>query len=423
MHTASDPSAQADAIRSAGARALAQALQHSRADTLNLFSLYEQALPELRVPYRDDVNPPLWELGHVGWFQEWWLTRNPQYRLGVQANPDVARRPSVRVGADTLYDSGRVAHATRWTLDLPSSGATREDLAAQLAQTLALLQVHAEDDPASEGGAAALYFFRLALLHEDMHHEAALYMAQTLTLDGFAEALTPAPVAAPKSSVTQAATMYALGQDAAHHAFTFDNESGHAAQALNDYAMDSRVALWGDYLPFVESRGYAELHWWSAPGRDWLTASGAEHPLALRRRGAGWERRFGAHWQPVDLLQPACHLNFFEAQAWCTWAGRRLPLEAEWELAARAHAGVFSWGQVWEWTASPFVSYDGFVAHPYRDYSQPWMDARPVLRGASFATQPRIRHWSYRNFFQAHRRDVPTGFRSCSAAPAFTPTA
>ncbi len=418
MHDATDPSAQADAIRSAGALALAQALQQTRADTLHLFSLYEQALPGLRVPYRDDVNPPLWELGHVGWFQEWWLARNPQFRHGVQADPGVPRSAGERSGADALYDSGRVAHATRWTLDLPPPRATRDDLEAQLAQTLALLQACSSEDPASEAGAAALYFFRLALLHEDMHHEAAVYMAQTLALDGFAAALTPERVGAPQFAIAQAATTYALGQGAPLHCFAFDNELGHAPRRLDAYILDSRVNLWGDYLPFVQAGGYAEPRWWSAPGRDWLAASGAQYPLALRRQGGGWERRFGAHWQPLDLQQPACHLNFFEAEAWCNWAGRRLPLEAEWELAARAHAGVLSWGQVWEWTASLFEHYDGFAPHPYRDYSLPWMDARPVLRGASFATQPRMRHWRYRNFFHAHRRDVPTGFRSCSTATA-----
>ena len=114
------------------------------------------------------------------------------------------------------------------------------------------------------------------------------------------------------------------------------------------------------------------------------------------------------------MREAACHLSFFEAEAWCRWAGRRLPSEAEWERAACTGHPTFRWGDVWEWTASAFAPYPGFEAHPYRDYSAPWFDGRPVLRGASFMTQPRMRHARYRNFFLPQRNDVPAGFRSCA---------
>ena len=117
---------------------------------------------------------------------------------------------------------------------------------------------------------------------------------------------------------------------------------------------------------------------------------------------------------PLDPCEAACHLNAFEAEAWCRWAGRRLPTEAEWERAACTRPDAFRRGDVWEWTASPFAPFPGFVAHPYRDYSAPWFDGRPVLRGGSWMTQPRVAHPRYRNFFQPWRTDVPAGLRSAS---------
>jgi gamma-glutamyl hercynylcysteine S-oxide synthase len=130
---------------------------------------------------------------------------------------------------------------------------------------------------------------------------------------------------------------------------------------------------------------------------------------------AHWQQwRHGA-WRDLDRHLPACHLTAWEADAWCRWAGRRLPSEAEWEAAATARLDDFTWGQVWEWTASAFAPYAGFQAHPYRDYSAPWFDGHHrVLRGASFMTQPRLHDVRYRNFFLPTRNDVPAGFRSCA---------
>jgi iron(II)-dependent oxidoreductase len=112
----------------------------------------------------------------------------------------------------------------------------------------------------------------------------------------------------------------------------------------------------------------------------------------------------------------AAHLSAHEADAWCRWAGRRLPTEAEWECAALSRPG-FRWGHVWEWTSSRFEPFPGFAPHPYRDYSLPWFGTRRVLRGASTATAPALAHARYRNFFEPHRRDIFAGFRTVSDRP------
>ena len=407
MHDASLAADAALLARHGGRDALTQALQASRADTLATFAVYEKALADLQVPLRAELNPPLWELGHVGWFQAYWVQRNPQRERGVLADPEAPRGPAEPADADAYYHSGRVPHGSRWQLPLPDAPTTRVHLQRQFDTTLVLLADAPEHDD-------ALYFFRLALLHEDMHHEAALYMAQGLdiAIDDTrwqAHALPPPPAA-----LILPAGRWRLGSPEAP-GFAFDNESPPVEQAVRACEIDAQAVRWAEYLPFVEAGGYAQPRWWSAAGRQWLSESGARAPRYLRRAGGHWQQRRHGRWQALEPAEAACHLTHHEAQAWCRWAGRRLAGEAEWERAAATLAPQFRWGDVWEWTSSAFAPFPGFVAHPYREYSAPWFDGRPVLRGASFMTQPRMRHPRYRNFFQAGRNDVPAGFRSCVA--------
>jgi gamma-glutamyl hercynylcysteine S-oxide synthase len=377
----------ATAARKADAQCLAQLLRESRADTLATFAVYEAALPDLRVPQREELNLPLWELGHIGWFQEYWIARNPERSRGTGADPGAPRRAGVREGADALYDSSRVAHGSRWSLALPDADSTRRDLALQIEQTLELLGTAGSDD-------AALYFFRLALHHEDMHHEAALYMAEGLGIAVADARWQPPQLPPPPAPLHFEPSGFELGSTGP--GFVFDNEWGAHTQELGATHIDAQVLRWAEYLPFVEA--------------------GGPLPGTLRREGARWLQRRAGQWVPLDEEEPARHLRFDEAQAWCRWAGRRLPSEAEWERAAVLGGSAFRWGDVWEWTASGFAPYPGFVAHPYRDYSAPWFDGRPVLRGGSFMTQPRLKHPRYRNYFPGDRSDVPAGLRTCALA-------
>jgi gamma-glutamyl hercynylcysteine S-oxide synthase len=393
-------------VRQAGQAALAQALQHSRQQTLVSFALFEAAgLLQDAVPRRPTLNPPLWELGHIGWFQERWLARNPVRGDGAAADPLAPRSPPYLADADSLYDSSTVPHERRWTLALPSADDTRADLAAQLDRTLALLAAAAPDDN-------ALYFFRLALLHEDMHHEAALMMAQDLGLDFEQHAAGPVADAAARVALALPAAAVKLGHRGP--GFAFDNELPVTVQPIAAYQIDSRVLNWGEFLAFVDDGGYANPLWWQGEGGRWWQRCQPTGPRALRREGSGWQCQHAGRWGALDPHLPAQHLNAHEARAWCAWAGRRLPTEAEWEHAARSQPGAFRWGKVWEWTASAFQPYPGFVAHPYRDYSAPWFDGRPVLRGASWATSDHLRDLAYRNFFTAERQDLFSGFRSCA---------
>lgn len=394
LHPDSVTPAAAQRARRGDAQALARELQASRADTLALFACWESALPGLRVPQRPELNLPLWELGHIGWFQARWTTRNPELRRGWRADPDAplaAGQPGVRADADALYDSSTVEHARRWQLPLPDAATTRAELRQQLDAVLALLGTLATPGSADDD---TLYFFRLALLHEDMHHEAALYMAHALDVPVHDARWQPAPLPEPPPPLRLAAGPWRLGSEP-DTGFAFDNELGSHTVHTDAFEIDAQALRWAEFLPCVEAGACAP-------------------PDHLRRAGAGWECRRHGRWQPLDQREAACHLSLAQAQAWCTWAGRRLPTEAEWERAACSAGSAFRWGDVWEWTASPFAPYPGFTPHPYRDYSAPWFDGRPVLRGASFMTQPRMRHPRYRNYFPGHRSDVPAGLRSCA---------
>ena len=376
----------ADAARRGGRDVLASALQASRARTLGLLDAYVAALgDELLVPHAAQLNPPRWEAGHIGWFQDYWIARNRQRDRGVACDPDHPRSAGRLAEADAWYNSSTVEHTRRWHLPLPGLAATRAYLDASLDETLSLLAATPENDE-------ALYFFRLVLFHEDMHTEAAVYMAQALDIPLPPALSGVAPQLPANAALALPAQTWTLGYQGA--GFAFDNELAAHPVEVAAFEIDSQVVSWRRYLPYLD-------------------ATGAAPPRYLRRAGGNWQvKRFGS-WQDPDRDAPATHLTWDEAAGWCRWAGRRLPTEVEWEIAATSHP-EFCWGAVWEWTASRFLPYPGFAPHPYRDYSAPWFGDRYELRGASHATAPRMAHPRYRNFFTPERNDLHSGFRSCA---------
>jgi ergothioneine biosynthesis protein EgtB len=396
-----------DRLRHGNAAALDAALGAQRACTLRLFDALRAALGEaMDVRYLEVINPPRWELGHVAWFEEFWLARNTERLRGPAARLEAPRAASLLRGADALYDSSHVAHTRRWHLDLPDAARTLVFAARVRERTRALLHASREDDD-------ALYFFRLVLAHEAMHHEAAAMIAQTLALPVAHALAASAPRAeAAAGEIDIAGGTLAVGQ--AGGGFAFDNELGAHEVEVAALRIDRAPVTWRAYLPFIESGGYDDARCWSDDGWAWRRRERASGlPLHLRRDDDGaWQRAAFGAWLPLDADAPAIHVSAHEAAAWCRWAGRRLPTEHEWTLAA-AHAD-FAWGQVWEWTASPFAPFPGFAPHPYRDYSAPWFDGRPVLKGGSFATAGFMKHPKYRNFFRPERNDVFAGFRSCA---------
>ena len=351
---------------------LAGALRDARDRTLGIYAHLD--LASLEVPCLPIVNPPLWELGHVAWFQERWTQRD-----------------SIMPRADALFDSSNVAHDSRWHLELPTEAGIRAYLAGSLERTLdALARTTTEGER---------YFFELALLHEDMHGEALLMTLQTLGLPRPPVAMPagPAPAKRPARDVSFAGGEFALGTAQGARRFVFDNEKWAHPVRIAPFEISSRVVTQGEYADFTRDRGAAiPAHW--------------------RRDGDHWEVRRFDRWEPLDREAPMMHVSQHDALAWCRWAGRRLPTEAEWEFAAVHDDGALESmiGGVWEWTASPFDPYPGFSADPYKDYSEPWFGSHFAMRGGSFATRERLVHARFRNFYLPHRADVFAGLRTCA---------
>lgn len=404
-------------MRQAGRDLLGLALMDARNQTLHLIEQYQQALgvQGMDFPCLPELNPPLWELGHIGWFQERWIGRNLQRHQGPRGDPLATQLASLLPYADLWWDSSLVPHDSRWSLDLPSLTDTKAYLLTTLESTLDLLAKTPDEDD-------ALYFYRLALFHEDMHGEAFLYMAQTLSLP--LKLALPAPTVA-REPLWVPATRWQLGLDAGQ-GFTFDNERPAHEVAVPEFEIDAQPVNWSQYVEFVADGGYDRPEFWLPAGWDWLQdkahSEGRRAPRHVEQigvargggQGAVLQTLFGQTQRRAGEL-PAMHLSWWEADAWCRWAGRRLPTEVEWELAAHtAERRGFRWGDVWEWTASSFFGYPGFAADPYRDYSEPWFGTHKVLRGASFATRARLKSPKYRNYYLPGRDDIFCGFRSCA---------
>ncbi len=414
----------------------------ARSRTLELVADLDDT--QIMGPQLDIVNPLLWEIGHVAWFYEKWVLR------------DALGKPPIRDDGDALWDSIAIAHDTRWDLPLP----TREETLAYLVAVRDAVLDGISGDPSDD----LLYLAKYCVFHEDMHTEAFTYTRQTLgyappslSVDRQTHTSKGGPL---KGDVEISLSSFRLGAER-EASFAFDNEKWAFEVPLGEFAIARAAATQSEFAAFVDDAGYARRELWDDEGWVWRETDEAEHPVYWRRDGDAWERRHFSEWLPLEPHRPVIHVNWHEANAYCRWAGRRLPTEAEWEAAATVSNDgqslpstkpTFPWGDgdvtenrtnmnwenmgcvdvgayaagdspsgcrqmlgnVWEWTSSPFVPFPDFERDFYAEYSQPLFGTRKVLRGGAWTTRSRMLRNTWRNFYEPHRRDVLAGFRTCA---------
>jgi iron(II)-dependent oxidoreductase len=424
---------------------IAQQIQDAHHRTLALIQGLNAE--QMMGPLLATVNPLRWEIGHAAYFYEYWVLRQH------------LQQPSIRADSDRLYDSINIAHDERWNLPLPALPETLNYIQTVLDNIKECLS--SGDNPKRD------YLAQYAVFHHDMHNEAYTYTRQTLNY--------PEPQIETSGYRIQKAGglsgdvqipggIFKLGATS-QDGFVFDNEKWAHEVEIKPFNIAKAAVSNADYLKFVEADGYNNKQYWDDEGWLWSQASNLNYPVYWRQGEQGWEIKRFDQWHPMPMNAAIIHVCWFEARAYCHWAGRRLPTEAEWEVAASAEATAdgknlsstkrhFPWGDeppradqanldgyalgtidvaahaagdsafgcrqmignVWEWTQDTFGPYPGFEADMYQDYSQPLFGITKVLRGGAWATRARMIRNTWRTFYGPDRNDVFAGFRTCSLA-------
>jgi formylglycine-generating enzyme required for sulfatase activity len=405
-------------MRRAGRELLSLALIDARNHTLHLLSLYEKALasPVLAVPRIAGIEPPVWLAGHVGWFAEWWIARNTQRAFGIHCPRRPTRLAAIEPRADEWWNPAQGDALDKWASDLPDLVHTKAYLLDTLESTLELLEHAAETD-------AGLYFYRLALFHEDLRGEQLVVMAQTL---GLALGVELPPAAVVRPPLLLPATAWEMGLS--DGGFCFAQEQGRERAEVPEFEIDAQPVTWSQFVEFVDDGGYDRPELWRPEGLQWLAeqAEGRRGPrhveqIGAARQGTGGSvllQQFGRTVRAAGN-RSAVHACWWEADAWARWAGRRLATEVEWEVAAHVAARRgFRWADVHEWTAGTLKPLAGFEPDPWSDGGAfdpvPAFGRARVLRGASFATRARLRSTRRRGFAPPAWDEGFVGFRTCA---------
>jgi len=395
------------AMRRAGRELLSLALIDARNRTLRWLSAFAGADVDA---LRPEFDPPLWLVGHVGWFQECAIARNLRRAHGEAGAATLA---SIEPRADAWFDPTISTREQRWRDTDVADAHLRDYLAATLDATLELLERAPEDDN-------GLQLFRLALTQEDGAAETLAAMAQAAGLGGAAtKELWPIwPSRVRREPLWFGAQHVDLGTPPG--GFVPDNERWAHDEAVPEFEIDAQPVQWAQFVEFVDDGGYDEPRWWSQAGCAWLERTQRRAPRYVEQMGrAVLAQRAGA-MQRVAATQAVAHVSWYEADAWCRWASRRLPTEPEWEIAARRGLSRgFVWGDVHEWMAGRAARWTDEKPEPVPAWRQPpigsgTLRTRRVTRGSSVMTVPRLEHPKARTFCTPEHDAAFVGFRSCA---------
>jgi len=420
-------------------QAIADLLTEARERTLLLVAgLSDEDLHQQHDPL---MSPIIWDVGHIAHFEELWLTQNLDGPIEFSEMPG-------------LYNPFEHPRATRASLALP----TLKEMTARLREIRRRVidrldsVVFDDENPLLRDA----YVYNMVLQHEYQHNETIL---QTLQLKKGDPYRAPRQVSfAARKLLSPEMVPFAGGRvsiGTRDRSAAYDNERPEHEIDLPPFLMDRYPVTNAQYLEFMKDGGYARGEFWSEAGRRWQAEIGAVSPKYWSRLGDGWTTRTMDVTRPVDPTRPVCHVCYYEAEAFVAWAGKRLPSEFEWEVAAswnpsNKHARSFPWGDspadsmsanidqlafdtapvgtfdrnvsplgcygmigdVWEWTSSDFNAYPGFQSFPYKEYSEEFFGPDyKVLRGGSWATRPGAIRSTFRNWDYPIRRQIFSGFR------------
>jgi iron(II)-dependent oxidoreductase len=347
-------------------------LEDARAATLALIAHLDEA--DLQRALSPIMSPLVWDLGHIAAYEDLWLAHR---HAGLELlRPDLAE----------LYDAFETPRVKRAEIELLGPAEARSYLIDVRERTAAAI---------GRGGLGDGVIFELVLRHELQHTET---MRQAMAIGGLLPEGEPllTPLSGPEGWIGIPEGAFEMGARPA--GFSYDNERPRHSTLTSPFLIARRPVSNGSWMHFSEGGGYERREWWSDEGWSWKEEYDITHHHSVE---AGHPDA------------PVCHISWFEADAFAKAHDARLPTEIEWEKAATWDQEIpAAIGQVWEWCASTFMGYPGFVAHPYREYSEVFFgDDYRVLRGGSWATSPRVRTTTFRNWDLPIRRQIFAGLR------------